>query len=282
MIYYTKAKDVFTQRRTIDGKFEEYPLIVYPNGFVMTDSCNNLVVMDSASVASGFTDIKVKVSDTDTTASFLLSKITAGPNIGLMHNNAGGNESVTIYSTALSETFKSKVDITDIAADYLSLKLLAGENIIINQTNDPIYGNKLYISASVTGGGSYLALNQSIPQSVVNGAPIFQGGFNSTAYQMTGSIFNYQSSTYTLTNADNGKIISVNSGSTVYINISQSLDATFNCMIYQSGSGQVSFRSENGTFIRNRLSSTLTGGQYAIVTLLRVSNTDFILAGDVA
>jgi hypothetical protein len=53
MANYTKAKDVFVQRRTIDGKFEEYPLVVFPNSFVMTDSCNNLISVDSKSVATG-------------------------------------------------------------------------------------------------------------------------------------------------------------------------------------------------------------------------------------
>lgn len=44
--------------------------------------------------------VKVKVSSTDTTAGFLLSKLVAGTNITLTKNNPGGNETITIASTS--------------------------------------------------------------------------------------------------------------------------------------------------------------------------------------
>jgi hypothetical protein len=109
------------------------------------------------------------------------------------------------------------------------------------------------------------------------------GTIQGSTYQVTGSIFNYQTDTYTLTNDDNGRIVSIaNNNSSVNLNISRSLDSTFNCMIYQSGSGQVAFITESGVNIRSRSGASQTSGQYAIATILRVSSTDFIVAGDIS
>ena len=50
MSLYEKAKDLFFQRRTSNGKFEEFPLIVQPNSLLGTDSGNNLVMISTASL----------------------------------------------------------------------------------------------------------------------------------------------------------------------------------------------------------------------------------------
>jgi len=44
MSYYTKAKDVFLQRRTTAGKFEEYGLIVQSSSVVVTNVDNDLMM----------------------------------------------------------------------------------------------------------------------------------------------------------------------------------------------------------------------------------------------
>ena len=50
---YKKAKDIFIQRRTPDGKFEEHPLIVSPNSVIATDGCNNLIMIPTSSFGVG-------------------------------------------------------------------------------------------------------------------------------------------------------------------------------------------------------------------------------------
>ena len=52
MNLYQKAKDLFFQRRTAAGKFEEYPLIVSPDSVVATDCCNNLIMLPLSSITS--------------------------------------------------------------------------------------------------------------------------------------------------------------------------------------------------------------------------------------
>lgn len=51
---------------------------------------------------------KAKVSSTDTTADYLISKILAGTGISVTQSNAGGNETLTIASTGGSGTFAAE------------------------------------------------------------------------------------------------------------------------------------------------------------------------------
>jgi hypothetical protein len=94
MAYYLKAKDVFIQRRTADGKFEEYGLLVAPNSFIMCDSCNNLVAVPSESISVGGSTVKVSI--TDTIAEFLGVKLVAGTGISITTQSLSGVESIKI------------------------------------------------------------------------------------------------------------------------------------------------------------------------------------------
>ena len=42
---YQKAKDIFIQRRTPQGTFEEHSLIVEPDSVVVTTACNDLIMI---------------------------------------------------------------------------------------------------------------------------------------------------------------------------------------------------------------------------------------------
>ena len=58
-----------------------------------------------------------------------------------------------------------------------------------------------------------------------------------------------------------------------------SLFAGFNCMIVQTGAGEVTI-SGSGVTINNRSSNTKTAGTNAIATLIALSSTSFISSGD--
>jgi hypothetical protein len=51
-------------------------------------------------------------------------------------------------------------------------------------------------------------------------------------------------------------------------------------MIVQLGDGQVTFTALSGVTISNRTSLTTTAGKYAIATLVALTSTLFISAGD--
>ena len=82
---------------------------------------------------------------------------------------------------------------------------------------------------------------------------------------------------------DNGALLSVSGSSAVNLFLTSSLPYGFNCTIYQSGSGKpMVFTSSIGTILRNRQGLSGSAGQYALMSLIRIQNGDFILAGDTA
>ena len=82
----------------------------------------------------------------------------------------------------------------------------------------------------------------------------------------------------TLAAGDNGTIIVCSSSSAVTITVPASLPSGFNCMVIQSGSGQVSL-SASSTTLNNRNGSA-TAGRYAIMTLVHLGSNVFIVSGD--
>ena len=99
-------------------------------------------------------------------------------------------------------------------------------------------------------------------------------------YSISGSAnINAQTgTTYTLLASDNGKIITLSNAAPITLTI-PSLFAGFNCMIIQTGAGEVTL-TVSGTTIANRLSYTKTAGTNAIATLIALSSTSFISSGD--
>lgn len=85
--------------------------------------------------------------------------------------------------------------------------------------------------------------------------------------------------TYTLQSSDNGKVVNFTSGSSVAVTVPSGLGATFQCLITQSGAGQLTFTGSGAT-VNNRQSFTKTAGQYAVVSLLATAANTLLLAGD--
>jgi hypothetical protein len=97
-------------------------------------------------------------------------------------------------------------------------------------------------------------------------------GFSTVNDAKTGS--------YTLTAADNGKVITFASGSNVNCTLPNNLPAGFNCMIVQLDLGTVTFTSSGGSTILNRSGNTRTAGIYAIATVLNIGSNRYITSGD--
>jgi hypothetical protein len=115
------------------------------------------------------------------------------------------------------------------------------------------------------------------------GATTLTGNLIGTSTSSTivnfGSVMNDQTgTTYTLTSADNGKIITLNNASAITVTV-PSLSVGFNCMIVQKGAGQVTL-SASGVTISNRYSFTKTAGQYSILTLVCIASGVYISSGD--
>ena len=114
----------------------------------------------------------------------------------------------------------------------------------------------------------------------VNTSGALTGG-NTAISTISGFAANMNTQTgtsYTLLASDNGKIITLNNAAAITLTV-PALFAGFNCMIVQLGAGEVTLTA-SGTTISNRSSFTKTAGTNAIVTLIALSSTTFISAGD--
>lgn len=102
---------------------------------------------------------------------------------------------------------------------------------------------------------------------------------NVDGYQLTGNYYrDISTSPYSLTANDNGKMLIISRSTSVTIGVSGSLPSGFNCMMYQSGSGQFVL-STNNTTVRNALGHSASYAQYSLCTLMRVGNGNFIFQG---
>jgi hypothetical protein len=87
------------------------------------------------------------------------------------------------------------------------------------------------------------------------------------------------STTYSLSAADNNKIIRFTSGSAITLTVPTGLPIGFSCMVMQGGAGQATFTA-SGTTISNRNGYTKTAGQYAVASIVSISSNAFVTSGD--
>jgi len=129
------------------------------------------------------------------------------------------------------------------------------------------------------------ATTGTAPNNVVPGYYFWNGTawVNFIASNTSTGLTNDQTGTsYTLTSADNGKIITLNNASAITLNVPYFFIG-FNCMILQKGAGQVTL-AINGTTtnIYNRYSFTKTAGQYAMLTLVCIEANKYVSSGDMS
>ena len=144
-----------------------------------------------------------------------------------------------------------------------------------NSTTDA--ANKGYVDTQVAA-----VVADQIVDATTTVAPSQNAVFDNLALKASlNANINAQTGTiYTLTIADNGKIVTLNDDSDITLTV-PALAAGFNCLIIQLGVGQVSL-SPSSSFISNRSSFTKTAGQNAIITLVAITDGNFISSGDMS
>jgi len=107
-----------------------------------------------------------------------------------------------------------------------------------------------------------------------SGAVVSDGG-----YRITSSAINAQSgTTYTLLTTDNGKIITMNNGSTITLTVPTGLPIGFNTTVIQLGSGQVGITAASTTL--NSFEGKLKlAGQHAAASIISYTTNVFNVAG---
>lgn len=121
------------------------------------------------------------------------------------------------------------------------------------------------------------------PNNVVPGYYFWNGSawINFIASNTSTGLTNDQTGTsYTLTSADNGKIITLNNAGAITLNVPYFF-VGFNCMVLQKGAGQVTLAINGSTTnIYNRYNFTKTAGQYSILTLVCTDANKYVASGD--
>jgi hypothetical protein len=105
-------------------------------------------------------------------------------------------------------------------------------------------------------------------------------GGNSSTSNISGFAANITSTSanYSITSADNGKVIQSTSASAITITIPTGLPTGFNCTVVQMGAGQVTF---SGTYL-NRTGFTKTASQYSVVSILHFGSNSILVTGEMS
>lgn len=105
-------------------------------------------------------------------------------------------------------------------------------------------------------------------------------GGNASTSTISGFAANVASiaANYSITAADNGKVIQSTSASAITLTVPAGLPTGFNCTVVQMGAGQITF---SGTYL-NRTGFTKTASQYAVVSILHLGSNSIILTGEMS
>jgi hypothetical protein len=184
-----------------------------------------------------------------------------------------GKAQTGIGTTTPSASAKLEVYATD--KGFLPPRVALTATNAVGPITSPATGLIVYNTAT-TG---------TAPNNVVPGYYFWNGTawVNFIASNTSTGLTNDQTGTsYTLTSADNGKIITLNNASAITLNVPYFFIG-FNCMILQKGAGQVTL-AINGTTtnIYNRYSFTKTAGQYAMLTLVCIEANKYVSSGDMS
>ncbi|MHA8049478.1 beta strand repeat-containing protein [Aquirufa sp. ROCK-SH2] len=96
-----------------------------------------------------------------------------------------------------------------------------------------------------------------------------------------GTINTQSGTSYTLTAADNGRVLDFTSSTAITLTVPSTLPVGFQVSITQAGAGQVTFIAGAGMTINNRYLATKTSGQWAKAGLEVRATGSAVLSGDV-
>jgi hypothetical protein len=189
--------------------------------------------------------------------------------------NSTGNNNVGIGKRS-GQTITSGSENTiigtdaDVSSATLSNATALGYGANVAASNTIQLGNTsvtdVNTSGTITAAG--LTVTGNVTSSGTGGSI---SGFDAALNNQTGT-------TYTLTSADNGKVVTLNNASAITLTINTGLGDGFNCLIVQKGAGQITI---TGTATRiNRQNHTKTAGQYAVVSIVNIGSDTIIIAGD--
>ncbi len=208
---------------------------------------------------------------------FLTSQMFAQTGIGTTAPNASAKLEIASTDKGLL--------IPRMTSAQRGLISLPANGLLVYQT-DGVIG--FYVNSGTSASPSWLRINTDWTKSgndisFTTGNISLSGnlaGGNSSSSNISGFAANITSisANYSITSADNGKVIQSTSASAITITIPTGLPTGFNCTVVQMGAGQVTF---SGTYL-NRTGFTKTASQYSVVSILHLGSNSIIVTGEMS
>ena len=209
--------------------------------------------------------------------SFMLVPVFAQTGIGTTTPNASAKLEV-------SSTDKG-ILIPRMTSAQRGLISLPANGLLVYQT-DGVIG--FYVNSGTSASPSWLRINTdwtksgndiSFTTGNISTTGALTGG-NSSTSNISGFAANVASisANYSITSADNGKVIQSTSASAISIAIPTGLPTGFNCTVVQMGTGQITF---TGTFF-NRGGFTKSASQYSVISILHLGSNSIIVTGEMS
>jgi hypothetical protein len=202
------------------------------------------------------------------------------------------NAQTGIGTTAPNASAKLEIASTDkglliprMTSAQRGLISLPANGLLVYQT-DGVIG--FYVNSGTSASPSWLRINTdwtksgndiSFTTGNISTTGALTGG-NSSTSNISGFAANVASisANYSITSADNGKVIQSTSASAISIAIPTGLPTGFNCTVVQMGTGQITF---TGTFF-NRGGFTKSASQYSVVSILHLGSNNIIVTGEMS
>lgn len=200
----------------------------------------------------------------------LYGSTSGGLNVAVGYNSATTN-STGSYNTIIGAN-------ANVSTGNLQNATALGYGSTVTESNTVQLGNSNVTKVSTSG---QFVSSAGITTTTGEFTSNLTGG-NTASSKFSGFSAAYNAisaSTYTLASSDNGKILTFSSACTLTI---PSLYEGFNCMIVQTGTGQVTLAAGTGVTINNRSLYTKTAGQYAVASIIATSSTNYISGGDMS
>ncbi len=229
--------------------------------------------------------------------------------LGNVDNTSDVNKPV---STATQTALDLKLSLTEPAIDYYITNSGSGSYTVNGVANGPvefIKGKKyrIHINASghpfwiqtvsggysagnvystgITGNGTQVGhiiveLPQNAPDNLYYACQFHSSMAGAVLVRTDSVSFNAQSSSYTLTTSDSGKIVEMSGGGTLTITDSSSFSVGFTCDVLQTGSSQVTIAG-NG-FTPNATPGLKLRTQWSSATLIKRALNSWVVLGDLS
>jgi hypothetical protein len=161
----------------------------------------------------------------------------------------------------------------------------AANGLMVYQTDD-LTG--FYVNTSTTTTVAWTRVNTNWTRSgndiaytagnISTTGAITGGNSNTSSISGFGANVVSTSSNYSITSADNGKVIQSTSASAITVTIPTGLPTGFNCTVVQMGAGQITF---SGTYL-NRTGFSKTASQYSVVSILHLGSNSILVTGEMS